>query len=484
MTQDYPRAQDMPGPGSPRGRACSRTRCSSRPSTTTTSPSGMPRMLVNEGLPLYVVSRLEERFDLATMTVGILGMAFKARVGRHPVEPVATSSSASCASRPKRVLCTDPYVVSDPTSCSLDEVLAAADLLDRRDAPRRVPRTRHRQAGRGRVEPARPRSARVTSPPRVSVVIPAYNEGDGDRPGPRPHVRGRHARLRGARRRRLRRTTRRSRRSRSTRRAPAPTPRRRATPTAAVPRNAIRYGIDAAAAPVVVVTMADGCDDPRRSTTSTSSSSAASWSQRRRDTCRAASRSAGPCSRASCRRRAGRSLHLLARVGTRDATNSFKAYSTRVRREVGIDSRRRLRDRPRARRPRRAGCGCRWPRSPRSGWTGTRASPTSRWPSGSRSTCAGTASRSVRALTRLRAGSLATTPVTGFQQSKRVTHEEGPGHRIGRVHRRLRRRGAARRGYARRRHRQLLQVRQGDASPTTTTPTTSSSTATPGTWSS
>jgi dolichol-phosphate mannosyltransferase len=29
------------------------------------------------------------------------------------------------------------------------------------------------------------------------------------------------------------------------------------------PANAIRYGIGAAAAPVAVVTMADGCDDPR-----------------------------------------------------------------------------------------------------------------------------------------------------------------------------------------------------------------------------
>jgi dolichol-phosphate mannosyltransferase len=36
---------------------------------------------------------------------------------------------------------------------------------------------------------------------------------------------------------------------------------------------------------------------------------------------------------------AGRSLQLLAHVGTRDATNSFKAYSTEFVREVGIDSR-------------------------------------------------------------------------------------------------------------------------------------------------
>jgi hypothetical protein len=33
------------------------------------------------------------------------------------------------------------------------------------------------------------------------------------------------------------------------------------------------------------------------------------------------------------------SLHLLARVGTRDPTNSFKAYSTQFLRDAGIDSR-------------------------------------------------------------------------------------------------------------------------------------------------
>jgi dolichol-phosphate mannosyltransferase len=36
---------------------------------------------------------------------------------------------------------------------------------------------------------------------------------------------------------------------------------------------------------------------------------------------------------------AGRSLHLFARAGTRDATNSFKAYDTAFVREVGIESR-------------------------------------------------------------------------------------------------------------------------------------------------
>jgi len=47
----------------------------------------------------------------------------------------------------------------------------------------------------------------------------------------------------------------------------------------------------------------------------------------------------GPRLKAMMSRWAGRTLHWFARVGTRDATNSFKAYSTEFVRKVGIDSR-------------------------------------------------------------------------------------------------------------------------------------------------
>ncbi len=49
---------------------------------------GHAAMPINEGLPLYLVHRLEQRYDLAAMTVGILGMAFKGELRRHPVQPV------------------------------------------------------------------------------------------------------------------------------------------------------------------------------------------------------------------------------------------------------------------------------------------------------------------------------------------------------------------------------------------------------------
>ena len=105
------------------------------------------------------------------------------------------------------------------------------------------------------------------------------------------------------------------------------------------PANAIRFGIDAAAAPVTVVTMADGCDDARQI-------DELARLVERGVAVAAASRYmaggqqvGGPVLKGTLSRVAGRSLRILAHVGTRDATNSFKAYATDFVREVGIDSR-------------------------------------------------------------------------------------------------------------------------------------------------
>jgi dolichol-phosphate mannosyltransferase len=105
------------------------------------------------------------------------------------------------------------------------------------------------------------------------------------------------------------------------------------------PANAIRFGIAAAAAPVTVVTMADGCDDPtqvdelvrlvERGVAVAAASRYMAGGQQ----------VGGPAIKGTLSALAGRSLRLLAHVGTRDATNSFKAYSRDFVREVGIDSR-------------------------------------------------------------------------------------------------------------------------------------------------
>ena len=105
------------------------------------------------------------------------------------------------------------------------------------------------------------------------------------------------------------------------------------------PANAIRYGIDRAVAPTVVVTMADGCDDPRqiddlvllveRGVVVAAASRYMAGGQQ----------VGAPRFKSFLSRSAGRSLHTLASAGTRDATNSFKAYNTEFVRSVGIDSR-------------------------------------------------------------------------------------------------------------------------------------------------
>lgn len=105
------------------------------------------------------------------------------------------------------------------------------------------------------------------------------------------------------------------------------------------PANAIRFGIAQARAPIVVVTMADGCDDPRqvddlvrlvdRGVVVAAASRYMPGGQQ----------VGGPRFKRFLSRAAGRSLQLFANVGTRDATNSFKAYRKSFVEAVGIESR-------------------------------------------------------------------------------------------------------------------------------------------------
>ena len=105
------------------------------------------------------------------------------------------------------------------------------------------------------------------------------------------------------------------------------------------PANAIRYGCHAARADCIVVTMADGSDDPlvidglvrlvERGCVIAAASRYMPGGQQ----------IGGPRFKGLLSRTAGRTLHTFAGVGTKDATNSYKAYSKAFLDEVGIDSR-------------------------------------------------------------------------------------------------------------------------------------------------
>ena len=128
VTHQYPRAADLPGAGLTAGPCLLKDTMQITAFAENRFTLGQAAVMVNEGLPLYVIGKIEERFDLTDMTVGILGMAFKAES-----DDVRASLSYKLkrvlSGKAARVLCTDPFVTVDQDLSSLENVLAEADLL-------------------------------------------------------------------------------------------------------------------------------------------------------------------------------------------------------------------------------------------------------------------------------------------------------------------------------------------------------------------
>lgn len=128
ITHEYPRATDMPGPGFAAGPCLFKDTMQLAAFNNNNFTLGHASMMVNEGLPLYVVSRMEQRFDLANSTVGILGMAFKSES-----DDIRSSLSYKLRRilkfKARDVLCTDEYVTTDGTLHPLSDVLERSDII-------------------------------------------------------------------------------------------------------------------------------------------------------------------------------------------------------------------------------------------------------------------------------------------------------------------------------------------------------------------
>jgi UDP-N-acetyl-D-mannosaminuronic acid dehydrogenase len=128
IREDYPRARDLPGPGFAAGPCLFKDAMQLSAFTMDHFPMGQAAMHINEGLPAYIVNALERRYgSLRGMTVGILGMAFKAESDdqraslSYKLRKLLTWAGA-------RVVATDPYV-EDDRLVTLDCVLEESDIL-------------------------------------------------------------------------------------------------------------------------------------------------------------------------------------------------------------------------------------------------------------------------------------------------------------------------------------------------------------------
>jgi UDP-N-acetyl-D-mannosaminuronic acid dehydrogenase len=128
MKHNYPRARTVPSPGLSAGPCLVKDTMQLAAFAQNQFSLGNAAMLVNEGLVLHICDDLARRYELSGMTVGLLGMAFKADIDDTRAS-LSYKFKRALANHADAVLTTDPFVTTDPDLLPLDDVVARSDLL-------------------------------------------------------------------------------------------------------------------------------------------------------------------------------------------------------------------------------------------------------------------------------------------------------------------------------------------------------------------
>ncbi len=123
----YPRAENFPAPGFAAGPCLLKDTMQLVSFSNNNFFLGHAAMLVNEGLPNFIVSRLKERYDLTEKTVGILGMAFKAN-SDDKRESLSYKLRKLLIAEARKVCCTDVYINED-NFVTVDEIIESCDII-------------------------------------------------------------------------------------------------------------------------------------------------------------------------------------------------------------------------------------------------------------------------------------------------------------------------------------------------------------------
>ena len=128
MTYNYPRAEQHVRAGFAAGPCLFKDTAQLAAFAKNNFSLGNASILVNEGLVLHVIEKMCDNYELNDMTVGLLGMAFKA-----DIDDIRSSLSYKMKKilslHARNVLTTDPYVTEDESLLPLDEVIEKSDIL-------------------------------------------------------------------------------------------------------------------------------------------------------------------------------------------------------------------------------------------------------------------------------------------------------------------------------------------------------------------
>ncbi|HLK32659.1 MAG TPA: nucleotide sugar dehydrogenase [Terriglobales bacterium] len=127
LKEDYPRMRDLPGPGFAAGPCLMKDTMQLLAFSNSQFMLGQLAMLINEGLPNFLVEQLRRRHELAKASVGILGMAFKA-----DIDDIRDSLSYKLrkilAFHAATVLCSDEFV-HDDSFVSKEKLLSSCNII-------------------------------------------------------------------------------------------------------------------------------------------------------------------------------------------------------------------------------------------------------------------------------------------------------------------------------------------------------------------
>ena len=127
MTHNYPRADGLPKPGFAAGPCLFKDAMQLAAFNNNRFYLGHAAMLVNEGLPNYLVDRLKRRHELSKLNVGVLGMAFKAN-SDDKRESLSYKLRKVLAFESAAVFCSDVYI-KEPDFVTAEELVRQCDVI-------------------------------------------------------------------------------------------------------------------------------------------------------------------------------------------------------------------------------------------------------------------------------------------------------------------------------------------------------------------